>query len=70
MSYLNEEEVTAAAGPGVGPHPQPWPPDSRLDPELLAAGDHRNVEDRYRYWRLEAIVADLDRSRHPLRGRS
>jgi tRNA G18 (ribose-2'-O)-methylase SpoU len=31
---------------------------------LLAEGDRRNVVDRYRYWLLEAIVADLDRSRH------
>lgn len=50
---------------GVGPHPEPWPDDPRLDPELLAAGDRRNVVDRYRYWRQEAIVADLDRRRHP-----
>ena len=49
---------------GVGPHPQPWPDDRRLDPELLAAGDRRNVIDRYRYWTMEAIVADLDQSRH------
>ena len=52
-------------GPGVGPHPEPWPDDERLDPELLAVGDHRNVADHYRYWRMEAIVADLDRRRHP-----
>ena len=39
--------------------------DARLDPELLANGDTRNVVDRYRYWRHEAIVADLDRRRHP-----
>ena len=51
--------------PGVGPAPEPWPDDPRLDPELLAAGDRRNVADRYRYWRLEAIVADLDERRHP-----
>ncbi|HYP45382.1 MAG TPA: TrmH family RNA methyltransferase [Propionibacteriaceae bacterium] len=51
---------------GVGPHPQPWPDDPRLDEELLAGGDRRNVVDRYRYWRLEEIVADLDRSRHRL----
>ncbi len=51
---------------GVGPHPQPWPDDPRLDPELLAAGDRRNVLDEYRYWRLEAIVADLDTRRAPL----
>lgn len=49
---------------GVGPHPEPWPDDPRLDPELLANGDRRNVVDAYRYWRLEAIVADLDTRRH------
>ena len=49
----------------VGPHPLPWPDDARLDPELLANGDDRNVVDRYRYWRHEAIVDDLDRRRHP-----
>ena len=41
-----------------------WPTDPRYDPELLADGDRRNVVDRYRYWRHEAIVADLDRRRH------
>src|SRR5215208_8285491 len=51
--------------PGVGPAPEPWPDDPRLDRELLAAGDRRNVADRYRYWRVEAIVADLDARRHP-----
>jgi tRNA G18 (ribose-2'-O)-methylase SpoU len=51
--------------PGAGPAPEPWPDDPRLDPELLAGGDTRNVADRYRYWRLEAIVADLDQRRHP-----
>ena len=53
---------------GVGPWsggPEAWPDDPRLDPELLAAGDRRNVVDRYRYWRREAIVADLDTRRHP-----
>lgn len=50
---------------GVGPHPEPWPHDPRLDPELLADGDRRNVVDRYRYWSREAIIADLDRIRHP-----
>ncbi|HKA69205.1 MAG TPA: TrmH family RNA methyltransferase [Actinomycetes bacterium] len=53
-----------AGAVGVEPHPRPWPADPRLDPELLAAGDRRNVVDRYRYWRLEAIVADLDSRRH------
>lgn len=50
---------------GVGPWPGPPPEDARYDPELLAHGDRRNVVDRYRYWRLEAIVADLDEQRHP-----
>jgi tRNA G18 (ribose-2'-O)-methylase SpoU len=50
---------------GVGPWPGPWPTDSRFDPELLAHGDRRNVVDQYRYWTVEAIVADLDRRRHP-----
>ena len=49
---------------GVGPHPQPWPDNPKLDPELLEQGDRRNVIDRYRYWRREAIVADLDQRRH------
>jgi tRNA G18 (ribose-2'-O)-methylase SpoU len=58
------EWVTAAVG--VGPHPLPWPTGDRYDPELLAGGDARNVVDRYRYWRREAIVADLDHRRHAL----
>ena len=52
-------------GVGLGPHPEPWPDDPRLDPDLLARGDRRNVVDRYRYWRVDAIVADLDSRRHP-----
>jgi tRNA G18 (ribose-2'-O)-methylase SpoU len=50
---------------GVGPHPLPWPADERLDAELLAGGDRRNVVDAYRYWHRDAIVADLDLRRHP-----
>ncbi len=50
---------------GVGPWIGPWPDDARLDPELLEHGDARNVVDRYRYWRHDAIVADLDLRRHP-----
>jgi tRNA G18 (ribose-2'-O)-methylase SpoU len=49
---------------GVGPWVGPLPEDPRYDPELLAQGDRRNVVDRYRYWTVEAIVADLDRRRH------
>ncbi len=49
---------------GVGPWPGEWPDDPRYDPQLLADGDRRNVVDRYRYWRVEAVVADLDARRH------
>lgn len=49
---------------GVGPWPGEWPTGPEYDPELLAGGDRRNVVDRYRYWTVEAIVADLDTRRH------
>lgn len=49
---------------GLGPWPGPWPEEPHYDPRLLAEGDRRNVADRYRYWRHEAIVADLDARRH------
>ena len=51
---------------GVGPHPEPWPTESHFDRELLANGDRRNVLDKYRYWTVEAIVADLNTKRHSL----
>lgn len=50
---------------GVGPWPGEWPEGDRWDAELLEHGDTRNVIDRYRYWRMDAIVADLDTRRHP-----
>ncbi|HEV7647747.1 MAG TPA: RNA methyltransferase [Actinophytocola sp.] len=49
---------------GVGPWPGEWPGDDRYDPGLLRDGDRRNVVDRYRYWRRDAVVADLDTRRH------
>lgn len=52
-------------GYGVGPWEGALPTDARYDPDLLRAGDRRNVVDRYRYWRHDAIVADLDTRRHP-----
>jgi tRNA G18 (ribose-2'-O)-methylase SpoU len=52
-------------GVGVGPWQGPRPDDPRYDPVLLAEGDRRNVVDRYRYWTVEAIRADLDTCRHP-----
>ena len=51
---------------GVGPHPKPWPTGDQYDLELLENGDRRNVLDKYRYWKVSAIVADLDTKRHGL----
>ena len=51
---------------GVGPHSKPWPTDNHFDAELLEQGDRRNVLDKYRYWKLAAIVAELDTKRHDL----
>ena len=50
---------------GVGPWRGERPTEDFYDPELLESGDSRNVIDRYRYWRMDAIVADLDLTRHP-----
>ena len=58
-----------ASAVGVGPWPgaeASWPTDPRYDRELLAVGDRRNVVDRYRYWSVEAIRADLAARAHPL----
>ncbi len=60
-----EEPGGASERVGVGPHPEPWPDDPRMDLHLLAEGDRRNVADRYRYWTVDAIVEDLDGRRHP-----
>jgi tRNA G18 (ribose-2'-O)-methylase SpoU len=48
----------------VGPWAGEWPTGDQFDPDLLRDGDTRNVIDRYRYWRMAAIVADLDEHRH------
>ena len=58
-------EWTARGEVGVGPWEGPWPTEEHYDPELLEHGDRRNVVEKYRYWKREAIVADLDRRRHP-----
>lgn len=74
-SFGAPDEGGSAPQVGVGPWPggeRQWPRDGSgevaypYDPELLRDGDRRNVEDRFRYWRLEAIVADLDTRRHAL----
>ena len=55
------ELTTHGLGPWVGELPE----GDHWDAELLTTGDTRNVIDRYRYWRMDAIVADLDEHRHP-----
>jgi tRNA G18 (ribose-2'-O)-methylase SpoU len=49
---------------GVGPWEGKLPEGDHWDPDLLADGDRRNVLDKYRYWKHEAIVAELDSRRH------
>lgn len=51
---------------GVGPHAKPWPDGTQYDRELLINGDSRNVIDKYRYWTVQAIKADLDNNRSDL----
>lgn len=57
---------TAGVGPWSEAYPDEPADDPRYDPDLLEHGDARNVVDAYRYWRREAIVADIDRRRHGL----
>ncbi len=59
-SEPHAEQTTHGVGPWVGE----WPTEPHFDPELLQHGDTRNVIDRYRYWSVDAIVADLDTRRH------
>lgn len=59
------EDLLVQSEPGVGAGPWPggpenWPTGDHYDPELLANGDYRNVEDHFRYWKMEAIKAELD----------
>ena len=62
----SHELSTWGVGPWQGDFPEGYDhPESIYDPELLANGDTRNVVDKYRYWKMEAIVADLDTKRHP-----
>ena len=57
------ELTTWGVGPWQGDAPT-GPGSEKYDPELLQYGDTRNVVDKYRYWSMEAIVADLDSNRH------
>lgn len=56
----SHEQTTWGVGPWIGE----WPTGQQYDEELLRDGDTRNVVDKYRYWKMEAIVADLDIKRH------
>ena len=58
------EQGTARFEVGVGPWEGPWPEGDHWDEELLREGDRRNVVDKYRYWSMDAIIADLDTRRH------
>ena len=49
---------------GFGPWQGELPTEDFYDQELLRDGDTRNVLDKYRYWKMEAIIADLDIRRH------
>jgi tRNA G18 (ribose-2'-O)-methylase SpoU len=57
------ELTTWGVGPWQGDIPT-GPGSEKYDEELLKHGDTRNVVDKYRYWSMEAIVADLDSNRH------
>jgi len=60
-------EARVGVGPWEQEHPnEPRPTGPEYDEQLLDEGDRRNVVDAYRYWTMEAIVAELDKRRHPL----
>ena len=52
-------------GVGPGRRTDRLADDDRLDPELLRTRDVRNVVDPYRYWRRDAVAADLAARAHP-----
>ncbi|WP_138445450.1 TrmH family RNA methyltransferase [Sinomonas susongensis] len=64
MTEQGEREHEREHEVGVGPWEGAWPEGDHWDHELLAEGDRRNVLDQYRYWKHEAIVAELDTRRH------
>jgi tRNA G18 (ribose-2'-O)-methylase SpoU len=56
----SHEQTTWGVGPWIGE----LPAEDFYDQDLLREGDTRNVLDKYRYWKMDAIVADLDVRRH------
>ena len=66
---IEEDRPADVREVGVGPWPggrAAWPDDPHYDPALLEAGDRRNVVDRFRYWRVEAVRAELASRAHAL----
>lgn len=58
-NILNEKDYEVGVGPWEGGE-ENWPKDEKYDEKFLRNGDRRNVLDRYRYWKMEAIIKDLD----------
>jgi tRNA G18 (ribose-2'-O)-methylase SpoU len=61
---VNDADDDSSVSVGVGPWVGPMPTASHYDEELLKNGDYRNVIDKYRYWKMEAIIEDLDSHRN------
>ena len=64
---LNKTSTHEQSTWGVGPYQGDASKNEnfeKFDAELLREGDTRNVVDKYRYWKMEEIVADLDSKRH------
>ena len=62
LAAMDEAGTESSPRVGVGPWPggaSVWPAGDHYDRELLRRGDRRNVEDRYRYWTMDAIRADV-----------
>lgn len=57
--YPHEGQHEESERRGVGPWEGPLPDGEHWDAELLAEGDYRNVEDKYRYWKQESIKEDI-----------
>lgn len=66
VAYLAQVTPDQEREVGVGPWQGPWPEGDHWDHELLEHGDRRNVVDPYRYWKWEAIKADMASRAHGL----
>ena len=66
VAYLAQVTPDQEREVGVGPWQGPWPEGDHWDHELLEHGDRRNVVDPYRYWKWQAIKADMAARAHGL----